>query len=572
MPQDLITIKCLAAELDYALKGSRVTKITQPESDELRFELKKNGNKLTLVVSANPAAPRLHLATDKKDNPYNAPAFCMHLRKYLTGAEVTSVAAANDDRIFKISFAARDELNFNRDYMLFFEQMSRYSNIILTTADGIVSDCLHRVNFDVEAERVLVPTAAYVFPKKADKAEAYDCSAVKSRLLATTESTPFNALIKNVNGLSKATANELILKSGLTVPVTEAGADKLIDALAPFNEGIKSELFNPCVSADFSDYFLFPYDCIRTDYIFCDTLNEAAERYYEKSDKISRIKRKAKDIIALVKRHRDRLVKKLGFANEKLAECENMESEKLKGELLTANLFRLKKGDASVTLQNYYDDYKPIDIPLDVKKTPQQNAAAYYTKYAKLKRAKVFAEEQVSEYDAELKYVNSILEELDRADLQDIPDIRQELMNLGILKKQALKKGEKRPLPSRPKEYAIGDYSVFVGTNNILNNLVTFDIGRSFDLWLHVKTEHGAHVIIRKNNESDIIPDEVIASAARIAAFYSSAKNSENVAVDYTERRNVRRIKGAGAGMVSYINYQTVFVNPDALDELLKKS
>ncbi len=239
-----------------------------------------------------------------------------------------------------------------------------------------------------------------------------------------------------------------------------------------------------------------------------------------------------------------------------------MENVRISAELLANNQYKISRGEPSVTVENYYDDMCPLTIKLDVTKTPAQNVQHLFNKYNKLKRAKEISREQIEEYSKELDYVNSILDALSRAELSDAENIKDELVALKIIKKQGGNGRKKVVQKSAPKTYEKDGFTIYVGTNNVLNNEVTFKIGRSYDVWLHVKNHHGSHVIIRKNSENDVIPDSVLSSAAETAAYFSAAANSENVAVDYTERRNVRRIKDAGLGMVNYDDYKTIFVTP----------
>lgn len=569
MPSDLFTIKPLTAELNNLLKNGKIQKITQPESDEIRFDIKNLGQKFTLVISANSNAPRCHLTTDKKDNPTTAPAFCMHLRKHLKSSTINNISISNNDRIITILFESQNELYDNNQYYLHFELMNRYSNIILTDINGIISDCLYRINFDVEAPRVLIPSMQYYFPPKLDKAELFEFEKIKNLLHHSNEENVISALLKNINGLSKTTATELAFQANLTIPFTSTKIDNLIKVLQKYENIFDTKYFHPCVCDNFSDFFVFPYSSLKKTHTFTfyDTLNEVAELHFLKKDNKIRINSLSKNIVSLTNRHYNKLVKKLGYANEKLKECNNKEIIKVKGDLLTANLYRIKKGDTEVTLENYYDNYAPIKIELDNRKTPQQNASSYYNKYAKLKRAEVFTLVQIKQLNVEINYINSIIESLNRATVEDIADIRKELADLGIIKKQATKRNEKQSKPSSPKQYKLNDFTIFVGTNNRLNDFVTFNIANSNDIWLHTKNEHGCHAIIRNDKA---LTNEVLITVAEIVAFYSSAKNSNNVAVDYTERKNVRRIKNAGLGMVTYANYKTVFVNPDEHLELLQ--
>lgn len=563
MPSDLLTYKVLASELDSLLKGGKIQRITQPEKDEVRLTVRSAAT-YNLVISVNPNAPRLHVADDKKDNPYTAPTFCMLLRKHLSGSVLNGIEIFNCDRIFKLSFTGKSEMQDVRSFSLYVELMSRYSNIILTDENDKILDSAVRLGLSLEAKRIIMPNVKYLPPEKGDKAELFQYGKIAEKLSAAASGDLVSDLLKSVNGLSRESAAEIVFRARKnTVGETES----LVEQITFFNDIYQNNKLIPCALPDYSNFFVTPYLSLmpENDYVKFDSLNAAVNACFTLSDKKIRKESYAKDIVVLVRRHRDKLLKKIGYAEEKLKECANMEKSRVLGELLTANLYRVKKGDKSVTVENYYDEMKPCAIPLDVTKSPQQNAASYYNKYNKLKRAEDFSNKQLEQYKLELNYINSVWDALSRADISDVEDIKEELKKLKIIKTKSAKKGEKKPAKSQPKSFECGGFKIYVGTNNILNNEVTFKLGRSFDIWLHVKEHHGSHVIIRKNAETDVVPESVIAKAAQAAAFYSEASKSDNVAVDYTERRNVRRIKDGGPGMVTYENYKTVFVKPNLI-------
>lgn len=560
MPQDLLTLKTLQKELNSLLAPGKIQKINQPEKDEVRFVVYSGGTSYTLVASANPNAARIHIAYDKKENPYSAPAFCMLLRKHLLGATIKDISIAGDDRVFRISLSARTEMQDVKDFFVVVELMGRYSNVILLDENDIILDALVRIGVSEKGRRVIMPGAKYTPQPKGDKAELYDKEGIKSRLEKSDKATLYDALLSSVNGLSKQSAKEIAFLSENAVnPV-----DKAIEEITFFDEIFGKTAYKPCVLKDYSDFFVTPYKSQgdENDFVFFPTLNGAVNACFTLSDKSQREKNYFKDIIVLTKRHRDKLVKKIEIAREKLIECDDMENVRISAELLANNQYKISRGEPSVTVENYYDDMRPLTIKLDVTKTPAQNVQHLFNKYNKLKRAKEISREQIEEYSKELDYVNSILDALSRAELSDAENIKDELVALKIIKKQGGNGRKKVVQKSAPKTYEKDGFTIYVGTNNVLNNEVTFKIGRSYDVWLHVKNHHGSHVIIRKNSENDVIPDSVLSSAAETAAYFSEAANSENVAVDYTERRNVRRIKDAGLGMVNYDDYKTVFVTP----------
>ncbi len=564
MPSDLLTLKILAAELDKLLAGGKVQKITQPEKDEVRFVVRSGAN-FTLVASANPNAPRLHITDDKKENPYAAPSFCMLLRKHLTGATLTGIRTFNDDRIIAVGFLNRTELFDIKPFTLFVELMGRYSNLILCDENNKILDCMVKIGFDADARRILMPNVTYSAPDKGGKAELYQPEKIAELLSKSTEQNPVKAVMQCVNGLSKQTAAEVVFRSSLVNPYAEERVNSAVLEITKLNDLTAENGLKPCTLPDYSDFFVIPYISIKPEdeYKFFPTLNGAVNACFTLADNKIRKDNYGKEIITLVKRHRDKLIKKIAIAEEKLAECEGMENVRIMAELLTANIYKVKRGDKSVIVENYYDEMRPLTIPLDGAKSPQQNAAQLFNKFNKLKRAKVITAEQLAQNTAELNYTLSILDALSRAEIADIEEIKEELYSLKILKKPQTRRTDKTPAKAQPKSFVTPDgHTVYVGTNNVMNNEVTFKIGRSYDIWLHVKNHHGSHIIIRKNDENEVISDDNLLLAAQTAAFFSEAAAGDNVPVDYTERRNVRRIKDAGLGMVNYDNYKTLFVTP----------
>lgn len=561
MPQDLLTLKTLVKELDFFLAGGKIQKINQPEKDEVRFVVYNNGTSYTVVASANPNAARLHIATDKKENPYSAPAFCMLLRKHLIGATLTHASVYNDDRIARFDFIGKTEMHDLKNFTVLAELMGRYSNVILLDENFVILDSLVHVGISENGRRIIMPGAKYVAQPKGNKAELYDKKGIYDRLSKSNKPTLFDALLSSVNGLSKESAKEIVYRVGnASDPYSEAA-----EIITFFDDIYGKSQFKPCVFNDYGDFFVTPYLSLgnENDFVYFPSLNGAANACFVRADKSLRDKNRFKDALLLTKRHRDKLKKKIDIANEKLKECDDMEAVRISGELLSNNVYKVRRGATEITVENYYDDMRPLTIKLNPAKSPQENVTAYFNRYNKLKRAKEVSLKQRDDYTKELDYVESVLETILRAEASDADNINEELVSLNIIKKPQGKKRGKQDVKCPPKTFTAGGFTVYVGTNNILNNEVTFKIGRSYDVWLHVKNHHGSHVIIRKNNENDVIPDEVLLKAAQTAAYFSETRASDNVAVDYTLRMNVRRIKDAGVGMVNYSDYKTVFVTPE---------
>lgn len=560
MPQDLITIKSIVYELNALLQNSVIDKVSQPEYDELAIIIRANRANYTLIISANPNNPRLHLTAGKKFNPYSAPPFCMLLRKYLNRAQLLGVEIVNDDRIIRLNILSRNELSDLNKMSIIVELMGRYSNIILSDEDNKIIDALRHIPPDDKNSRIILPNIAYAPPAQ-NKISPFDYEKIEE-LLTRNQGINYTAcLTENVGGLSYLTAAEIVARAkenSLGKDLAQTIVDELNTA-ANINE---TNSFKPCVlkhKGQYKDFFIFPYHDQTGEYIEYNTINEAADKYYSEKDKAIRIKSASKALLNTVRTHIKRAEKSLSYAEQKLLDCEKADYLRECGDMILANIHQIRKGMDKIEVDNYFTGGKSV-IDLDITLNPQQNANRYYKKYSKLMRSRSIVTQQKEETANTLDYLNSVLVALNMAvSPEDAAAIKEEL----ILEKIITEKGSgkvRKPVKSEPRYKEIEGFKVYCGRNNIENDLITFKLASSDDIFLHAKNIHGSHVIIITGGKK--VPDKVIEKAANLAAYYSAARDSDKVPVDYTRRRNVKKHPSGKKGMVIYTDYSTAYVKP----------
>lgn len=570
MPNDFITLQCLAKELNALLSQSKIDKIYQPERDELTFTIRAKGDKQILSISASAQNPRIHLTSVKKENPSTAPTLCMHLRKLLASGYINSICLANSDRIFDINISSVNELNDRVTYHLMFEMMGRYSNIILLNESMIILDAVKIVPFDGATKRCLLIGAKYEFPEQS-KILPMNYSAAKEYLKAYSGGNISKYFLSGVSGLSPITAEELLRGYDNLSSLTDHDIDNIISKLESMYNIYGTAEFKPCCLVDdmgnAKDYFIYPYNSIISS-THKNSLSDAIESCLLTKDVTERQREHTKHLTQAVKKYRARQEKKLQKAFEKLEECSKIETYKKFGELITCNLNIIHKGDSSVTLTDYYDESMPlITIPLNQLLHPNGCAQEYFKKYNKLKRTLAVINPQIKETEAAIQYSYSIDNGITNCATQsELIQMEEELVKIGALKKSSSKKN-KHIKPSEPYYYEYGEFSIMVGKNNIQNDKLTFKVANGNDLWIHALDYHGSHAIIFA--ESKEIPDDVIQIGCELAAYYSQGNANDKVAVDYTRRRNVKRDNSGNLGMVTYTGQSTAYVRPDKHADLL---
>ncbi len=577
MAMDGFSICALTDELNQALLGAKPDKIQQTETDELLISFFGAGTQKKLRLTANAAVARVCLTEDKKQSPKTAPLFCMLLRKHLTGARLREVHQPDFERVMEFVFDATDEFGEKCEKRLIAELMGRHSNIILVGADGRVIDAIRHVDFSVSSVRQVLPGMAYQAPPPQEKLNPLHCdlNAVLEALSGAEENQKIDKVILNTfRGISPLVAREICHLAFSTCDrfIKELSFDETLDlatACVRVFSAAKEKAFSPCylVLRDTEKPFEFSSVAIHqygngAEVIARDSMSQVVEEFYAEKDKRERMAHKSARLVKLVSTNLERCGKKLSAQMADLSDTENSETYKKYGELLTANLYRLKQGEKRAVLEDFYDEnYSQITIPMDTRISPADNAQRYFKKYAKAKNAKLVLTEQLAKTKEELSYLTSVEEELELAETeQDLAEIAQELFEQGYIKRTD--KGKSKQTVSKPMEFTTTDgFSVFVGKNNKQNDFLTLKLAKNADLWFHTKDIHGSHVILRYEHGKEF-SDTAILEAARLAAKYSKAKHSQNVPVDYTLVKYVKKPSGAAPGMVIYTDNQTVYVTP----------
>ena len=567
MGSDLFALSALSQELNLALKGARIDKIQQPEVDELRFFVRVGGQNKCLVISCNAGAPRIHFTTSKKQSPKVAPNLCMLLRKYLINASIESINIYNLNRILSIKFNAKTEMKDDAVFFLFVEIMNRYSNIVFTDENLVILDAVKHLPLDIARDHVVLRGVPY--SPVAQKKTSYltDCFSVFE---------DFNGgdlhkfLLDNLSGFSGATMAEFLWRAGLENVNEKLSPEELEKAgstLKFFQDfSTCSKDFAPCIINGKEVYPCLYKTLIKDDN--CQTfesMSDAYDAFYTDCDKDIRNKARLKALATQAKHFRTKVEKNITNDLERLAECEDMDKYRVYGELIVSNIYKIKRGDESLTCLNYYTN-EDVTIPLNVQLTPSKNSAAYYAKYNKLKRTKEFVTQKLAADKELLEYTLSIESEIaDTPYEADIAQIEEELNMLGGGKRVSQNKKIRQEKAAPPYVYLIDGFYIYRGKNNLQNDELTFSLASSNDMWLHLKNEHGAHTIIITDGKP--VPDKVLKIAAEITASTKSA----SAEVDYTARKNVKRKPNGHPGQVIYVNYKTVLVEPDAHEEFLIK-
>ena len=559
---DLFTLNALATELNENLYGAKIDKIVQPETDEIRLYLRRKNRNFVLVISANAKVPRIHLTSTKKANPANAPAFCMLLRKHLAVGAVEKVSVVNCDRIIKIDFICKSELKDFLRYAIIVELMGRYSNVVFLDGDGKILDAVKKTSLDDERHAVFkgVKYVPPQLPKNSVFSENFKECLSKVDFKSFPSVT--DALISNFSGFTKASW-ALCLKIAKIDSFLKAVTKKEIDALTKAVGVMKNinsqDIFKPAVQN--GEAVCVPDPSLPFEE--CSTLSEAMEKSLDKLDGEARVQSKTKYLKGATKRLLERIKKNLETYRQKLADCEFMENEKIAGELIYTNIYKIKKGDGKIKVFNYYTSEEE-EILLDPTLSPSQNAKKHFDRYAKLKRTKEFLTNRIKEEESLYEYALSIEHSISNLKASDsTEEIENELFALGALHVRTKRSKTDKPLP--PVRYEVNGFTVLKGKNNNQNDTVTFKIAKSDDIWLHVKNAPSAHTVILTDGSQ---PDEMtIKTACEIAASDFTA----TATVDYTLRKNVKRKQPYRPGQVYYTDFSSLTVEPNAHEELKVK-
>ena len=574
MPLDAICLQGVVAELTPQVVGSRIEKIQQPARDQVVLSLR--GGK-RLLLCAGGGQPRLHLTEMLRDNPAQPPMFCMLLRKYLGSGIIQSLEQEPLERVVTLTISAADELGERSTFRLILETVSRRANLILADKDGRIIDCLRRIDFEMNPDRQVLPGLFYRLPAPPDKLSPLAVERDEfERMALSAGDTPADTwLVNTFNALSPLTARELVFRACGSVDAPVARISELWTCFSAWVEAIKGENFTPVmlkrngVPADYTYEPIHQYGAAMETETY-DSFSRLLDDFFEKKEQAERAKQKGQDLLKTAATSASRIRRKLAAQEKELLDCRDRDKWRIYGELITANLYRMERGMSRLTAQNYYDpDCADVDIPLDVRLSPQENAAKYFKKYTKAKTAEKYLTEQLEKGRAELMYLESVQQELALAESeQDFNDIRSELADGGYLRRGGNGKKAAFQRPSKPREFrSSAGLRILVGRNNRQNDRLTAKDAEKWDLWLHTQKIHGSHVILCTGG---IEPDEQsLLEAASLAAYFSQAQDSTKVPVDYTPVKFVKKPAGAKPGMVVYTTCNTLLADPDAA--LVKK-
>ena len=574
MAFDAVAVRCLIQELNSHILNGRIDKIHQPEKDEIVLHIRTFTDNYKLVLSASSAHPRIHFSENSKKNPMTAPMFCMLLRKHIGGGKIIAVEQAGFERIVKISIESYDELGDLTTKYLIAEIMGRHSNIILTNQDMKILDSIKHVDFTVSSVRQVLPGLEYMLPPAQNKINLVDLTS-ETRIDFSYPGNADKALLNTVAGISPLTAREIVYRCfGRTdINTSELNTNKksaLKVELIKFAEEVRGNIFNPCIitdvstgkALDFSAVTIEQYENIASIKSY-DSISALLDSFFNIRDMHERMRQKSADLVKLLNNNIERVSKKLVILERTLKDAENKDKFKIYGDLITANIYKISEGMNSVEVENYYEPELPIiKIPLDALMTPSQNAQRYYKKYNKAKTAETEAAKQLEASHSALDYLESTLTAVENSETEaDLNAIRTELITEGYLNRKINPK-KQRKNTSKPLHFVSSDgFDIYVGKNNTQNDYLTLKLANSSDIWFHTKNIHGSHTVIKLGLDKNV-PKTTIKEAAQIAAYYSKARESSQVPVDFTQIKNVKKPNGAKPGMVIYDYYNTIYVTP----------
>ena len=581
MPLDAICLGAVTEELNHVLTGCRVEKVYQPDRDEIVLQTRGQGGARRLLVSIAAGAPRVHFIDAARENPAAPPMFCMLLRKHVQGAKIAAVVQPAVERMLTIELDTTDEMGVACKKHLVCELMGKHSNVILCGEDNRIIDAMRRVDGDLSGKRQVLPGLFYRLPPAQEKHDPFALSG--AGLSASLQSSDGEMgldryLLSQLLGFSPLLCRELSYRAtgDAAKPVGKLTAEERL-RLAQVFEDLKSYLtekrWKPFLLTKTEDHAVFDFSFLPiTQYEGLMTVSQEQSfsdllaAFFEKKGKAERMARRSADLHKTVVNARDRLARKLAAQQKELDATQNREQYKRLGDLITANLYQLEKGMNKAVVVDYYDEACPeVEVALDVRLTPQQNAQKYFKLYNKAKTAEEVLTQQLAQGRADLDYLESVLVALGEAESErDRAQLREELTQAGVLSnKQARNKKQRvKPVAAKPFHYRSSDgFDIFAGKNNLQNDLLTLKTAFKSDIWFHSQKIHGSHVILVADGREPT--DQAMTEAAMIAAYHSKARQSSLVPVDYTPVRQVKKPAGAKPGMVIYHVYQTAYVTPD---------
>jgi len=568
MAFDAFLMKVALDELRQTAAGARVEKIYQPSRDTVILHLRCQGSREKLLLAANPASPRLHLTQTNLENPEQPPMFCMLLRKHLSGARLVDIQQPPMERMARFIFDCTDEMGYPVQKQLVAELMGKTCNLYLLDGEGRILDCLRRVGLDESSRRAALPGLLYQPPEPVTK--------LNPETLAEED---FVAILQQP-GADEISQRLMDTLGGLSPLVCREAALSACGDVSARLTGCNTAAVGKGLFAFFSQMLQNPVPCYTTDregtprqFAFCplnqyggyrqaDSFGNLLDMFYNLRDRKDSMRQKSQALRKTVSNLCQRLRRKMAIQEKELEATYDRERLRQLGDIVTANIHKIQKGQTLLQAEDFYDpDMKVIDIPLSPILSPQQNAGKFYKDYTRMKNAEKELTRQLELGEQELQYLESVLEELERAGTDaELEEIRQELSEGGYVRGDTGKKRMKQKKTQPMRFESTDGFPIYVGRNNRQNDELTFRLARKDDIWLHAQKVHGSHVIISCSGATP--PDDTVTQAAQLAAFYSEHKGGQNLPVDVTPVKQVKKAPGGKPGMVLYHTYKTVIVNP----------
>ena len=571
MSYDGLVTKAITFEIKNLLLGGKIQKISQPSKNDIVLNIYSVGKSYKLLLSANNNEARVHITERKYENPISPPNFCMVLRKYLNQSKIVDIEQYKMDRVIIFHISSVDEMGFDISNKLIVEIMGKYSNIILTDENYKIIDSIKRVNFKMSSVREILPGLEYKFieSNKINILESdFSLDILKLDKNIADNQNPEKLLYENYLGFSPTIAKELIYKSNIDPRinwglVSEDEKQLLNDNLYELRNSLINNTYSPVLyknSRKYKEFYSFDLSGLGFEKISCKSMSNAIENFYESNKSNDRLRQIKNNLLRKINSQIKLVNKKIEILNKNLSKEKNMDSIRMKGDLLAANVNKLNKGDKDIILKDFYNNNKDIKISLDSRKNPWENVDSYYKRYKKIKNSIDFAKYDLPKQKGLLAYLNQVSDFVERSEsISDLDEIKEELIENKIIKNTSRNK-KKTKSKSKPMQFKTVDNSnIYVGKNSRQNDYITLKLANKNDYFFHVRNAPGSHVILKTNllNENDI------KIASYLAASNSSQAKSNKVDVDYTEKKNVNKAKGAKLGMVYYENFKTVTVNMD---------
>ena len=576
MAFDAGMLACALSELKQTALGARIEKVYQPERDEIILQMRSFEGGKRLLINAGSNNPRIGFTEIPKENPQNPPMFCMLLRKYLQGAKLVEIAQAPFDRVAFLGFETRDEMGFECRRYLIAELMGKYSNLIFADGDKKIITALRTTDFSLDSLRQLLAGMTYTLPPAQNKENPLTVDEARFLELlsvAPSERRADKFLVESFSGIAPVVAREIVYRATghVDTPLRYCFADELWREFFSVTERIRTEKFEPCLILEGDQPIEYSFLPI-TQYgnAECRSMAGAGKLfdcYFEQRDRQMRVHQRASDILRLLTNAESRIRRKLEAQKGELADCEKGSEYKKYGDLITANIYRLSRGDRTATFEDYDQmredgSFERVTVELDSRLTPAANAQRYYKRYNKAKNAKIELTRQIELGESELAYLYTVFESLTRAETpSDLTEIRDELYRSGYASRMKSYSAHKPHNPTVMKFVTPDGMTVLCGKNNVQNEYITHRLADKQDYWFHARQTPGSHVLLVTEGREPTDLD--FTTAAEIAALYSKAEGA-NIAVDYVLAKHVKKPAGAKPGFVIYHTNWTAYVTPDA--------